>query len=50
MSLGNGANNGVNTIKLENTSYYTTYTSPVPDHTLMTAAYSKSTKDMSTKS
>ncbi|XP_045102498.1 nuclear factor 1 B-type-like isoform X3 [Portunus trituberculatus] len=30
---------GLNTIKMENPSYYTTYTSPVPDHTLMPAAY-----------
>ncbi|XP_050698673.1 nuclear factor 1 X-type-like [Eriocheir sinensis] len=29
----------VNTIKMENPTYYTTYTSPVPDHTLMPAAY-----------
>ncbi|RXG60779.1 hypothetical protein Avbf_04771, partial [Armadillidium vulgare] len=40
MAIGNGANNGLSTIKLENTSYYTTYTSPVPDHSLMTASYS----------
>ncbi|KAG0712868.1 hypothetical protein GWK47_017451 [Chionoecetes opilio] len=30
---------GLNTIKLENPAYYTTYTSPVPDHTLMPASY-----------
>ncbi|XP_066973677.1 nuclear factor 1 X-type isoform X7 [Macrobrachium rosenbergii] len=31
---------GVSTIKMENPPYYTTYTSPVPDHTLMAGAYS----------
>ncbi|XP_064090381.1 nuclear factor 1 X-type-like isoform X9 [Macrobrachium nipponense] len=31
---------GVSTIKMENPPYYTTYTSPVPDHALMAGAYS----------
>ncbi|KAK8751470.1 hypothetical protein OTU49_008674 [Cherax quadricarinatus] len=39
MAMGSGGT-GVNTIKMENPTYYTTYTSPVPDHTLMAGAYS----------
>ncbi|XP_071544167.1 nuclear factor 1 C-type isoform X9 [Panulirus ornatus] len=39
MAIGGGGT-GVNTIKMENPTYYTTYTSPVPDHTLMAGAYS----------
>ncbi|XP_045102546.1 nuclear factor 1 X-type-like isoform X9 [Portunus trituberculatus] len=38
MAVGSSGS-GLNTIKMENPSYYTTYTSPVPDHTLMPAAY-----------
>lgn len=39
MTMGSGGT-GVNTIKMENPPYYTTYTSPVPDHTLMAGTYS----------
>lgn len=38
MAVGSGGT-AVNTIKMENPTYYTTYTSPVPDHTLMPATY-----------
>ncbi|KAK7067912.1 hypothetical protein SK128_022059, partial [Halocaridina rubra] len=36
----NASGTGVSTIKMENPPYYTTYTSPVPDHALMAGAYS----------